>query len=144
MSTKSPRRPWQSSMTCRRTRWARGCWRATNGSSTRSMRVASGISAGLRTTVIVAVGEVDLVLDVGHRREQLEAVLALQALAHDVHVQQAEEAAAEAEAERVRGLGLVVSAASLSLSFSSASRSSSNLSPSVGNSPQKTIGCTTL
>ena len=62
----------------------------------------------------LAVGERDLELDRRHRRHQLEVVLALQALAHDVHVQQAEEAAAEAEAERVGGLGLPGSAASLS------------------------------
>ncbi len=54
----------------------------------------------------VAVGQRHLELDRRHRRQQLEVVLALQALAHDVHVQQAEEAAAEAEAERVGGLGL--------------------------------------
>ena len=39
--------------------------------------------------------------------DQVEVELALQPLAHDLHVQQAEEAAAEAEAERLRGLGLV-------------------------------------
>jgi hypothetical protein len=38
----------------------------------------------------------------------VHAVLALEALLDDVHVQQAEEAAAEAEAERLRGLRLVV------------------------------------
>jgi len=35
----------------------------------------------------------------------MHAVLALEPLLDDVHVQQAEEAAAEAEAERLRGLG---------------------------------------
>ena len=57
-----------------------------------------------------AVGERDLELDRRHRRHQLEVVLALEALAHDVHVQQAEEAAAEAEAERVGGLRLPATA----------------------------------
>jgi hypothetical protein len=71
-----------------------------------------------------AVGQRHLVLDARHRRQQLEVVLALEPLAHDVHVQQPEEAAAEAEAERVGGLGLPDSAASLSVSFSSASRRS--------------------
>src|SRR5947209_3565054 len=52
------------------------------------------------------VGQGDVVLDVGGRREQLEVVLALETLAHDVHVQQSEEAAAEAEAERLARLGL--------------------------------------
>ena len=49
----------------------------------------------------------DPVLHVRRGRQQLQVVLALEALAHDVHVQQAEEPAAEAEAERRRGLGLV-------------------------------------
>ena len=53
-----------------------------------------------------AVGERHLVLDARHRREQLEVVLALEPLADDVHVQQAEEAAAEAEPERVARLRL--------------------------------------
>ena len=70
------------------------------------MRAGSGMSVGLWTSITVAVGERDLELDRRHRRHQLEVVLALQPLAHDVHVQQAEEAAAEAEAERVGGLGL--------------------------------------
>jgi hypothetical protein len=48
-----------------------------------------------------AVGERDLKLDARHGGHQLEVVLALEPLAHDVHVQEAEEAAAEAEAERV-------------------------------------------
>ena len=70
------------------------------------MRAGSGMSVGLWTGELAAVGERDLELDRRHRRHQLEVVLALQALAHDVHVQQAEEAAAEAEAERVGGLRL--------------------------------------
>ncbi len=55
---------------------------------------------------MLAVGEVDLVAHVRRRRQQVEAVLALQPLAHDLHVEQAEEAAAEAEAERLGGLRL--------------------------------------
>ena len=55
---------------------------------------------------LAAVGQVDVVLDVRRRREQLEVVLALEPLAHDVHVEQPEEAAAEAEAERLARLGL--------------------------------------
>ena len=53
-----------------------------------------------------AVGERDLVLDAGHRGQQLEVVLALESLADDVHVQQAQEAAAKAEPEGLGGLGL--------------------------------------
>ena len=76
------------------------------GSRTSSMRAGSGMSDGLWTVELGAVGERDLELDRRHRRHQVEVVLALQPLAHDVHVQQAEEAAAEAEAERVGGLRL--------------------------------------
>ena len=64
------------------------------------------MSAALWTSTHGAVGERDLVLHARHRRHQIEVVLALEALAHDVHVQQAEEAAAETEAERVGGLWL--------------------------------------
>ena len=39
--------------------------------------------------------------DVGRGDEQVEVELALEALAHDLHVQEAEEAAAEPEAERL-------------------------------------------
>ena len=49
----------------------------------------------------------DAVGDVRRGHEQVEVELALEPLADDLHVQQAEEAAAEAEAERLRGLGLV-------------------------------------
>ena len=69
-------------------------------------RARVGHVGGVVDLDLLAVGERHLELDRGHRRQQLEVVLALQALAHDVHVQQAEEAAAEAEAERVGGLGL--------------------------------------
>ena len=53
-----------------------------------------------------AVGERGAVGDRRRGRDQREAELALEALAHDLHVQEAEEAAAEAEAERVGALGL--------------------------------------
>ena len=49
----------------------------------------------------LAASQLHLVADVGGRRQELEAVLALQPLAHDVHVEQAEEAAAKAEPERL-------------------------------------------
>ena len=55
-----------------------------------------------------AVAQQDLVDDGRRRRDQVQVVLALEPLLHDVHVQQAEEAAAEAEAQRLRDLGLVV------------------------------------
>ncbi len=65
-----------------------------------------GHVGGVVDLELLAVCERQVELHRGHRREQLEVVLALQALAHDVHVQQAQEAAAKAEAERVGGLGL--------------------------------------
>src|SRR5947209_4513972 len=46
------------------------------------------------------------VLDARHRRQQLEVVFALEALPHDVHVKQAQEAAAEPKPKGIRGLGL--------------------------------------
>ena len=56
--------------------------------------------------MLLALQRVHLVGDVRRRDEQVEVELALEPLAHDLHVQQAEEAAAEAEAERLAGLGL--------------------------------------
>ena len=55
----------------------------------------------------LAADHLDEVADVGGRRQQLEVVLALEPLAHDLHVEEPEEAAAEAEAERLRVLRLV-------------------------------------
>ena len=49
-----------------------------------------------------------MVLDGRDRRDEVEIEFPLQPLLHDLHVEQAEEAAAEAEAERGRGLRLVV------------------------------------
>ena len=89
--------------------------------------VATGLrivarTTGSRTSAILPVGvlarvgdlvdsvpsSIDHVVDhVGRGRDQVEVELALEPLADDLHVQQAEEAAAEAEAERARGLRLV-------------------------------------
>ena len=66
-----------------------------------------GISAGLCTSISSPALVSDPVGDVRRGHEQVEVELALEPLAHDLHVQEAEEAAAEAEAERLRGLGLV-------------------------------------
>ena len=54
-----------------------------------------------------AVGAVHDVLDRRCGRDEAEAELALEALAHDLHVQEPEEPAAEAEAQGLRGLRLV-------------------------------------
>src|SRR5256885_1123698 len=51
--------------------------------------------------------EMDLVLDSRRGRDQLELELALEALLHDLEMQQAQEATPKAEAERRRVLGLV-------------------------------------
>ena len=53
-----------------------------------------------------AVGQEGPVGDAGRGGDEREVELALEALAHDLHVKQAEEAAAEPEAEGVGGLGL--------------------------------------
>ena len=55
---------------------------------------------------LVAVGEEGPVLDARRGGDQRQVELALEALADDLHVQEAEEAAAEPDAEGVRGLGL--------------------------------------
>ena len=102
----SPRRSWQSSMTCPMYSLGVTIEALMNGSRISAMRAGSGMSLGRVDLELLAVGERDLEADARHRRQQLEVVLALQALAHDVHVQQPEEAAAEAEAERVARLGL--------------------------------------
>ncbi len=62
-----------------------------------------------------AVVQLDLVDHAGRGRDQVLVELALQALLHDLHVQQAQEAAAEAEAQRLADLGLVVQRAVVEL-----------------------------
>ena len=78
------------------------------GSATASISPGVGhVGGAVDLDRLAAVDQCHLVAHVGRGRQQLEVVLALEALADDVHVEQAEEAAAEAESERVRGLGLV-------------------------------------
>ena len=60
----------------------------------------SGMSVGLRTILFVAAVELDLVSDRRRGRDQREVELALEPLAHDLHMQEPEEPAPEAEAER--------------------------------------------
>ena len=56
------------------------------GSSIRSMRVASGRSCGLRTSIISPVGlVVDVIVDRGTRGNEVQVELALQAFPDDFH-----------------------------------------------------------
>src|SRR5438105_850458 len=55
-----------------------------------------------------AVGAVDVVFDVRNRADEIEVELALEPLAHDFHVQQAEEPAAKSETQGDRRLGFVM------------------------------------
>ena len=77
------------------------------GSSICSMLPSGGSLAGLSIMNTLAAGGRDAVGDGRRGGDQRQAELALEALAHDLHVQQAEKAAAEAEAERERALRLV-------------------------------------
>ena len=80
----------------------------THGSSMVSMSPGSGSSDGLSTIDrAAAVWQLDVVLDRRRRRDEVEVELALESLLDDLHVQQAQEAAAEPEAERDRALRLV-------------------------------------
>ena len=106
MWSKRPRRSLQSSITAPTYSFGTMTDALMYGSSTDS--ISFGISAGLCTSSQSPPGRVqDAVGDVRRGDEQVEVELALEPLAHDLHVQQAEEAAAEAEAERLRGLRLV-------------------------------------
>ncbi|CAB5014047.1 unannotated protein [freshwater metagenome] len=63
--------------------------------------------ARIRHDDLVAVIAHDAVDDVRRRRDEVEVRLALEPLADDLHVEQAEESASEAEPEGEGGLGLV-------------------------------------
>ncbi len=78
------------------------------GSRISSTLDRSGSLDGFSISSDGAVAQQELVDDGRRRRDQVHVVLALEPLLHDVHVQQAEEAAAEAEAQRLRDLGLEV------------------------------------
>ena len=73
-----------------------------HGSSMEAIFITSGMSAGLCSSLLGAVGQVELVDDARRGGDEVEVELALQPLLDDLEVQQAEEAAAEAEAERGR------------------------------------------
>ena len=106
MWSNSPRRSWASSMTVPTNSLGTISEAFTYGSRVSTIAFASGICEGLCTSR-EPVRRLDLVGHVRRRHEQVEVELALEPLAHDVHVQQPEEAAAEAEAERLARLGLV-------------------------------------
>ena len=82
-----------------------------------------GSFAGLSTVSVSPAQRGDAIRDRRRGGDQAQAELALEALADDLHVQQAEKAAAEAEAQRHRVLGLVGERRVVERSFSTASRS---------------------
>ena len=82
-----------------------------HGSSIISIRLGSGMSAGLCSSIVFAVlvlrmRQVDLVDDARRGGDEVEVIFARQPLLDDLEVEQAEEAAAEAEAQRGAGLHL--------------------------------------
>ena len=79
----------------------------TIGSRISAIRPRSGIFDGFSTLSDLAVVELHLVDHRRRGRDQVLVELALEPLLDDLHVQQAEEAAAKAEAERLAHLGLV-------------------------------------
>ena len=76
------------------------------GSSSFVMRPGSGSLAGLSISCTVAVGRRDPIQHARGGGHQVHVELALEAFLDDLHVQQAEEAAAEPEAKSRRRLGL--------------------------------------
>ena len=76
------------------------------GSSMRSMSPSDGNLAGLSSSMTSPSLQHAAEAHRRRGRDEVEVVLALQPLLDDLHVQQAEEAAAEAEAQRRRRLGL--------------------------------------
>ena len=78
--------------------------------------------------------------DVRRGGDQVQVELALQPLRDDLHVQQAEEAAAEAEAQRDRGLRLVGQRGVVELQLVQRVAQLRIVRPSTGYSPEYTIG----
>ena len=102
----SPRRLWHSSMTV--PVYSVGVMMVADsiGSSMWSMPAGVGQLGRVVDVELGPVGEEGPVLHARRGGDQREVELALEALADDLHVQQAEEAAAEADAQGVGGLGL--------------------------------------
>ncbi len=78
------------------------------GSRRSSILSVGGRRDGLSTNSTVPIGLRHFVHHGGCAGDQLEVVLAFEALLHDVHVQQAQETDAEAEAQRSGNLRLVM------------------------------------
>jgi hypothetical protein len=136
-----PRRSWQSFSTSPRYSSGTRIVALIRGSSIWSMVAASGMSAGLCSSIIVPSRMVDVVDDRGRGGDEVDIVFAFQPVADDLEVQEPEEAAAEAEAEGGGGLHLEGEGlASFRASFSMASRRSSKSLVSTGKRPQKTTG----
>ena len=76
------------------------------GSSMWSMRGGVGHLARVVELELRTVGQVRHVGDRRRRRDERQVELALEALAHDLHVQKAEKPATEPEPERLGRLGL--------------------------------------
>ena len=58
--------------------------------------------------LLFAIGQIHHVLHVRNRGDELQIELALEPFAHDVQVQEAEEAATKSEPQRDRGLRLIM------------------------------------
>ncbi len=77
------------------------------GSRISAILTTSGMSAGLCSWTLVAVGHLHLVDHRGRGGDEIEIEFAAQPLLDDLEVQKAEKTAAEAEAERGGGLHFI-------------------------------------
>ena len=101
-----PRRSWQSSMIGPMYSFGVRIDASIIGSRISAIRPGSGKSDGMWTSISELSVSVTSKRTDGIVAMSVDVVLALEALAHDVHVQQAEEAAAKAEAQRLGHLRL--------------------------------------
>ena len=104
------------------------------------MLVGSGQREGLSTSTHAAVGQGDVVAHAGRGGDQVQLVLALQPFLNDLHVQQAEEAAAEAEAQGDGALRLEEERGIVEAQFFQGIAQQRVLVGVDGVSPAKTIG----
>ena len=82
-----------------------------------AMRTTSGMSAGLYSSFIAAVGHVDAIDDGRRGRDQVEIEFALQPLLNDFQMQQPQKAAAKAEAQRRGAFRLIGEARIVEMQF---------------------------